>query len=97
MSDSVEPAIEADLELTHQARQRFIELSQAPELQKHAGLKTELDHMIYQEEFLAADLESLMEEAHEPEPETSQEPAAEPEPETPSSPKYTVGSLMKKD
>ena len=66
MSESVAPALEADLELTDQARQRFIELSQAPELAAHTGLKTELEHMIYQEEFLAEDVKGLMGEAEEP-------------------------------
>jgi bacterioferritin len=92
MSDAVEPAIEADLALTRQARQRFIELSQSPELQEHAGLRTELDHMIYQEEFLAADLESLKGEAHEPEA----KPAPEP-PDAKPAGEFTVGSLMEKD
>jgi hypothetical protein len=92
MSDAVGPAIEADLELTHQARQRFIELSQTSELQEHAGLKRELDHMIYQEEFLAADLESLRVEAHEPQPAPEPESAdADP------ADKLTVGSLIHKD
>jgi rubrerythrin len=100
-SDSVGPALEADLELTQRARRRFIDLSQTPELEAHQGLKTELEHMIYQEEFLAADVQGWMGEAQEPEA----EPPALPEPETPpeneldAGPQdtFTVGSLIKKD
>ena len=95
MSDSVGPALEADLELTNKARQRFVELSQAPELEAHAGLKTELEHMIYQEEFLAEDVKSLMGEVEEPAP----EPEALPEKAKDAGPQdaFTVGSLIDKD
>lgn len=100
MSDLVEPALQADLALTNQARQRFVELSQSPELAEHTGLKTELDHMIYQEEFLAADLRSLMEEANESGSEPEPQPAPEPKPKaTDAGPAgtLTVGSLIDKD
>ena len=95
MSDSVGPALDADLALTNKARQRFVDLSQAPELEAHAGLKTELEHMIYQEEFLAEDVKSLMEEVEEPAP----EPEASPEKATDAGPQdaFTVGSLIDKD
>jgi bacterioferritin len=102
MSESVGPALEADLELTNRARQRFIDLSQAPELEAHAGLKTELEHMIYQEEFLAEDVKGLMAEVEEPgEPEAPPElqPETPPEQATDAGPQnvFTVGSLIRKD
>jgi len=104
MSESVAPALQADIALTDQARKRFIELSQHPELKEHPGLKTELEQMIYQEEFLGADLEALQGEVEEPEETPAEapepEPASEPEPETepePGAPSFTVGSLIKKD
>lgn len=99
MSQSVGPALEADLALTHQARQQFIELSQAPELAAHPGLKTELEHMIYQEEFLAEDVKGLMGEVEEPEPGPQPEPEALPEKTADAGPKdaFTVGSLIKRD
>jgi bacterioferritin len=105
MSDSVEPALVADLELTHKARQRFVALSQAPELEAHGGLKTELEHMIYQEEFLAKDVQSLMGEVEEPAPEPEPEPEAPPEEpvvkekaaDTGPQDAFTVGSLIDAD
>jgi bacterioferritin len=109
MSRSVGGALESDLELTHRARKRFIELSRSPELAAHRGLQTELEHMVYQEEFLAAEVETLMGEVQEPElePEPKPEPEYEPEPEIPDAPPeeatdagpadaFTVGSLIKK-
>ena len=86
MSESAAPALESDIALTDQARKRFIDLSQHPELEEHAGLKTELEQMIYQEEFLGADLEALQGEAGAPEPapapapEQASEPESEPAP-----------------
>jgi hypothetical protein len=111
MSESVAPALESDIELTDQARKRFIELSQDPELDEHPGLKTELEQIIYQEEFLGADLQALRGEIPElgeasadepeaaPEPEPEPEPAPEPEkePESTEPAGFTVGSLIKKD
>jgi rubrerythrin len=101
MSDSVVPALQADLELTEKARLSFIDLSQAPELEVHQGLKTELEHMIYQEEFLAADVQGLMGEAQEPEAASPAplRPEAPPEYEPDAGPQdtFTVGSLIKKD
>jgi hypothetical protein len=107
-SDSVAPALQSDIELTDQARKRFIELSQDPELDAHAGLKTELEQMIYQEEFLGADLVALTGEVEEPEPAPVETPESEPEPEPEpesepagtsagSAGGFTVGSLIKKD
>lgn len=108
-SESVAPALESDIELTDQARKRFIELSQNPELDEHPGLKTELQQIIYQEEFLGADLEALRGEIAEPqiapvdepkaEPKPEPEPASEPDPEPESTQPagFTVGSLIKND
>jgi len=94
---SLEPALEADLQLTQEARRRFTTLSQEEELAKHSGLKLEVENMISQEEFLAATIEELQEE------ETEESPA-EPqvEDESKSKPKaspgeFTVGSLIKKE
>jgi hypothetical protein len=63
--------------------------------------------MVYQEEFLAAEVETLMGEVHEPEPEPEPQPEPKPEPETSDAPpeqaadagppdEFTVGSLIKK-
>lgn len=69
-SRSIGPALMSDLELTKRARERFAELSQDPEIMQHRGLKTELDHMVIQEEFLTANVEGLIAEtaAHSEEP-----------------------------
>ena len=91
-STSVDAAIKSDVELTHAARERFATLSQDPELEKHAGLKIEVDNMISQEEFLASTVEGLLEET--PEPEPSEEPQ-EP-PDRSSLGDFTVGSLLNK-
>jgi hypothetical protein len=104
-SESAAPALKADIELTDQARKRFVDLSQHPELEEHKGLKTELEQMIYQEEFLGADLAALQGEAELPEGAPAEAPEPEPEPESePESPPkasastgFTVGSLIKKD
>jgi bacterioferritin (cytochrome b1) len=102
-SRSVEPALESDLELTHAARARFAELSQHPELSEHRGLKTELENMIYQEEFLASNVEGLLGEVDEPASESKPEvgEAAEEAPEATHEPPdtgvadgFTVGSLI---
>jgi bacterioferritin len=90
MSGSVAPALEADIELTDQARKRFIDLIQDPELDEHPGLQTELEQIIYQEEFLGEDLKGMRGEVEEPEeapadstlaPEPAPEPTPTPEPE----------------
>jgi bacterioferritin len=79
---SLEPALEADLQLTQEARERFIALSQEEELAKHSGLKLEVENMISQEEFLAATIEELQEEKAEG---SLAEPQVEVEPESKSS------------
>ena len=95
MSQSVESAVQADLELTHKARERFVALNQVPELAEHTGLKIEVENLISQEEFLAATVEGLLGEV--------EKPAAEPEPSEPSEKPqesaedgFTVGSLIDK-
>ena len=109
-SRSVESALESDLALTQQARERFVELSQNPELADHESLKTEVDHMISQETFLAMTVEGLMAETEsiEAAPEADVEPIeAAPEAEPPAEgtdksetsatgPQFTVGSLIDK-
>jgi bacterioferritin len=93
MSRSLEPALQSDLELTQEARDRFVKLSQEPELAEHPGLKLEVDNMIIQEKFLAATVEELQE--GNTEPEAPAAPQVEPEGEQ-ASPlgTFTVGSLM---
>jgi len=94
-SRSVQSALAADLELTHEARERFVELSQHPELDEHPGLKTEVEHMISQETFLAAGVEGLIEESTPPEPEPQEPTPTEPEPKDSAATGFTVGSLIK--
>jgi hypothetical protein len=90
MSRSVESALESDLQLTEEARERFTKLSQEPEVAEHPGLKLEVENMISQEEFLAATVQELQEESA-----VEAEPPAEPQSETPSpTSEFTIGSLM---
>jgi len=95
MSQSVGSALEADLELTHEARARFAQLSEVPELAEHTGLKIEVENLVSQEEFLAAAVEGLMDEAAAPEAEPE---ATEPtdEPKESAEDGFTVGSLIDK-
>ena len=92
MSRSVEPALQSDLQLTHQARERFVKLSQDEELAEHPGFRLEIENMAIQEEFLAATVQEMQEGAT--------ESAAQAEPESagdePASPlgEFTIGSLM---
>jgi hypothetical protein len=91
-SDSISPALESDIALTEQARKRFAELSLHPDMQEHAGLRTELEHMVSQEEFLAATVGDLV-----PEQEAEASPEAPPEPEEQpqdTGTGFTVGSLI---
>ena len=108
MSRSIRDALESDLELTHAARERFIQLDIEPELTRHPGLKNELETMITRNDLLAMTIQGLIEEvkgpAGEPTPEIPKQPAVEPEPKTPEkapsappAPKFTVGSLIKED
>ena len=82
MSGEVGSALQSDLELTQRARDRFVELNQDTELAQHRGLQIEVEQMINQEEFLAAEVKEMLEELEQDEPE---EPAA---------PDFTVGSLL---
>ena len=63
MSQSVEVALQSDLQLTQEARDRFVNLSHEAELAEHPGLKLEIENMIIQEEFLAAAVQELQESA----------------------------------
>ncbi len=95
MSRSIGSALNADLDLTQEARERFLELSKNPELAEHQGLKTEVDHMISQETFLASQVEGLLAETEpEPEPDAS-EPVTD-QPESRAADEFTVGSLIDK-
>jgi len=61
LSRTVEPALQSDLQLTHEARERFTRLGQEAELAEHLGLKLEVKNMVIQEEFLAATIHELQE------------------------------------
>jgi bacterioferritin len=91
-SRSVEPALQSDLRLTNEARQRFVELSQDKDLAEHPGLRLELENMVTQEEFLAATIQELQEGAAESVTQAEPE-GAEDEPASPLG-RFTVGSLM---
>jgi hypothetical protein len=95
MSRAAEPALQSDLQLTREARERFTNLSQEPELEEHPGLKLEVENMISQEDFLAATIEELQEESG-VDVESSAEAHIESQGETlGSTGNLTVGSLMK--
>lgn len=97
-SQSIEPALQSDLELTVQARERFVDLSQDAELEHHTGLRTEVDHLISQEGFLASSVEGLIDEtakkALQQETERNATPKGDPKEGT--SDEFTVGSLIDK-
>ncbi len=102
MSRSASPALQANIQLTQAARDRFAELSHHPEIAEHADLKLELENMVAQEEFLTATLEEIKEEIEPPptqevEAPLAPSPEAAPEPDEPPAPtslgKLTVGSL----
>jgi bacterioferritin len=93
MSESADAALESNLKLTEEAKARFINLSQEPELAEHPGLKLEIENMIIQEDFLAATIHELQEEVT-AEAESSSEPqSGSPDHRSPGD--LTVGSLMK--
>jgi bacterioferritin len=96
VSQSIEAALKSDLELTEAARQSFIDLSQKSELGEHTGLKIEVDHMILQEQFLAATVEELLEEAAELENEPEATEEAQEGADDDATDTFTVGSLIKK-
>jgi bacterioferritin len=93
-SASIETALQSDLELTEEARERFVELSADPELETHRGLKVEVDHMISQEEFLSSTVAGLLSGAKEPPPDAGPEETEGPDAAAPSG--FTVGSLIEK-
>jgi len=95
---SVGEALASDLELTHDARDRFIELGQHPALEEHPGLKTDVEHMVSQETFLAAGVEGLIKGSASPEPKEAEPTpeATEQEPKDSATSGFTVGSLIKK-
>jgi bacterioferritin len=93
MSQSADVALQSNLELTEEARARFINLSQEPELAEHPGLKLEVENMVIQEEFLTATINELQEETT-----VEGESPSEPQlgaPEQRSLGDLTIGSLMK--
>ena len=93
MSESADAALQSNLELTEEAKARFINLSQEPELAEHPGLKLEIENMVIQEDFLAAAIHELQEEVTvEGESPAEPQPGA-PDPRSPGD--LTVGSLMK--
>lgn len=97
MSSSMATALQSDIKLTREAGDRFAELSRSPDLEGEAGLKTELQNMVYQEEFLAANVEGLLKEAQAPvapaEGEEEKPPARKPDAGGLGG--FTVGSLIK--
>jgi hypothetical protein len=99
----VKPALQSDIQLTHEARDRFVSLGQEEELAEHPGLKIEIDEMIVQEEFLAATVQELQEDVQsaadvpsEPAPEPEARPESEQTEPPSASPlgRFTVGSLI---
>jgi len=95
MSDELDDAIEADLDLTKAARERFIELMRHPDITPHETVMTELDNMVMRNELLSTVLEGLHEEAEAAEHAAEEKPAAPPA--APHPHKFTVGSLIKKE
>jgi len=94
MSRSAESALQSDLQLTEEARERFANLSQEPEIAEHPGLKLEVENMIIQEEFLAATVQELQKESA-VDAESPAEPQIESQSEIPGpTGDLTIGSLM---
>jgi hypothetical protein len=93
-SASIETALQSDLELTEEARERFVELSADPEMETHRGLKVEVDHMISQEEFLSSTVAGLLSGTKEPPPDAGLEEVEGSDAAAPSG--FTVGSLIEK-
>ena len=97
-SQSLQPALQSDLGLTNEAHDRFVELSESPELSDHQGLKIELGHIISQEEFLTSTVEGLLKGAKVPlaDPEPTAPDLSGDEPNTSAADEFTVGSLIDK-
>ncbi len=92
-SRDVAEALAADLRLTTEAQERFILLSQDPEVAEHPDLKIEIDNLVTRNGLLATMLKELSESA---EPGTQAKSEPEPEPDTDVKPAHgglTVGSL----
>lgn len=81
---ALEPALERNLELTEQAKERFEALLQEEELAEHRGLRIEVEHMVNQEVFLAERVEEMLEGLPEEGPPGTARPAGT----------FTVGSLL---
>jgi bacterioferritin len=94
MSRSAMAALLSDLELTEEARERFILMSQDPDIERDHELKVEIDNMITRNGLLATVVKELMEEAEEAgEAVEADEAVAEPEPASDEPDQFTVGSL----
>jgi bacterioferritin len=63
LSDVIAAALNSDIELTDAARERFIALSQDPELAEHTSLRIELDNMVTRNGLLLTVLDELLEAA----------------------------------
>lgn len=90
-SRDVAKALSADLRLTMEAQERFILLSQEPEVAEHPDLKIEIDNLVTRNGLLTTMLQELAESA-----ERGAEATSEPESGTDAKPAYggfTVGSL----
>jgi bacterioferritin len=86
-SQTLKWALMADLKLTKQAKTEFEALVNDPELKAHEGLTIELDNMITRNDFLAAALEEMLEDA---------EQSGDTRPVSKSTDmQFTVGSLIK--
>ena len=99
LSDVVEAALKSDIELTEAARERFIELSQDPELAEETDLQIELDTMVTRNGLLLTVLDELLEEASKiaaarvEVTESVEETPDEKDASDDGAPKFTVGSL----
>ncbi|MCU0522112.1 MAG: ferritin-like domain-containing protein [Anaerolineae bacterium] len=99
-SSAVPDALAADLRLTTEAQERFIALSQDPEVAEHPDLKIEIDNLVTRNGLLTMVVKELLESVRsESGGESSSEAVSEPEkaaPEAgvkPTSGGFTVGSL----
>ena len=65
LSREIKPALISDLEMTTEARERFIAFSQDPEFVDHEGLVIEIDNMITRNGLLMTVVSELLEESEE--------------------------------
>ncbi len=95
-SSTLGDALEADLRLTMEAQERFIALSQDPEVAEHPDLKIEIDNLVTRNGLLTMVVKELLESV---EQDSSSGATSEPgnaAPEAPAMPEpdgFTVGSL----